>query len=400
MNVNSYWEKNKFILPIATGLLIWTIVFSIFLFTDVRGQGHSILDDFLFDLILSSLIVGVPTCIFEIVFVFIFKVVKMKPKSSYDIGNINDYISLQERFRSGDYEYETINSNEDIFRSYERGKKIVFTLRYSRKRLFIWMGMIFIIAGLVVSSVLVNVFSALNFPLNIVNFLFLFIFSLSTGVGAMFIISGFFRSRGYPRSFFILAPEGVVYRGVLGGVRSYSWKELDFKVYSVTTTFHGPLFLKMELLPTKELHILLPNGSHLKFDPYDYNLDEFFSFKKFGEKLREKSLTTKKNIKIPASIGLRMEQTTFTLVILAFQYYSYAAKGGDFKKDQIYNYLVRNSRKSYTVKAIFDRINEIDLSEKMIHDLDMNTIEHILEDLFVNRKIRRKDKEGMKFYFF
>lgn len=400
MKVNSYWEKTKFNLPFAIGLIIWTIIFSILFFNGRQGEGGSYSEWLTFILVFTLLVVGIPTCVFEIVFVYIVKVVKMKPKSSYDIGNINDYINLQELFRSGNYEYETIRSKEDIFRAYEVGKKIVFTALTSGERLFIWIGIIFTIAGLILSSVLVIVISSLNFPLDVLVYTFLLMFFLMTGLGAIFFIPGFFRSRRLPRSFFILAPEGIVYRRTWSGVMSYSWKELDLEVYSVRTIHSWGGFFKMEFPATTELHIILPNGSRLKFIPYDYNLDEFLSFNKFLEKLREKTLTDRKNINISASVGLNMERATFALVFMAFKHYFDAAKGVDIKKDQIFYYLKTNAGKEFTAQALLNRINEIGLSEKMINDLDLNTIEQILDDLSVNRKITRKDKEGMKFYFF
>ena len=337
MRVNSYWEKNKFNLPFVVGLTIWTIVFSIIFFNDLNDmavEGVSFVDKTIINLIFTTLIVGVPTCIFELVFVYAIKVVKMKPKSSYDLGNINDYITLQELFRSGNYEYETIRSKEDIFRAYDNGKKIVFTAISDEGVLLKWFCIIFTIAGLILASVLAIIFGSLNLPFDILVSTFLMAFLLPTGFGAFIYIPSFIRSKMLPRSFFILAPEGVVYRRILGGVMSYSWKELGLEFYSVRTTFYGPLFSKMEFPPTTELHIILPNNARLKFKPYDYNLDEFLSFNKFVQKLREKYPTDRKKINIPASVGLKMEQATFALVFMAFKHYFDTAKGVDIKKDQ------------------------------------------------------------------
>ena len=72
----------------------------------------------------------------------------------------------------------------------------------------------------------------------------------------------------------------------------------------------------------------------------------------------------------------------------------------DAKKEQIYNYLKINSGKAFTVQSIFNRINEIGLSEKVKNSINMNTIEKILDELSVNGKITRQDKEGKIFYFF
>ncbi len=326
MKVNSNWEKNKLIHPIAIGLLIWAITFPILLFNDMQEGGYYS-EMIIFNLVLSLLVVGIPTCVIEIVLVYIVKVVKMKPKSTYDIGNINDYITLQELFRSGNYEYETIKSKEDIFRAYEVGKKIVFTAIDSGERILIWFGIILSIAGFILTCVIVISISFSNLPLDFLAFTFIMAFSLSTGIGAVFFIPGFLMSRRLHRSFFILAPEGVVYRRIWGGVLSYSWKELNLKVYSVKNTLSLGGFLKTELPATTEIHIILPNGSRLKFKPDEYNLDEFLSLVKFVKKLKEKPKTERiKRYRI-ASLVLKAENLVLVLVVMTFKHYFDASKG-------------------------------------------------------------------------
>jgi len=297
-DVNSWWERTKFNLPFAFGLLIWAIVWMI-LFYSIDFSTESLFSSLIF----SSIIVGVPTVIFEIVFVYVVKVVKMKPKSSYNIGNINDYISLQERFRSGNYEYKTIKSMKDIMEANERGEKFVFTARSFSEIINYLFGSIFTITMIVGAIILFAVSYSLNFPLEAIGYQILLLF-LAFVFASIFILPAIFRSRRLPRSFFILAPEGIVYRSILSGVMSYSWKELDFKAYSVKTTLYGPLFTKIELPGGPQLHIILPNGSRFRFKPHDYNLEEFGS----DEKLNG-------NIISP-----------IVLVIMAFKYYFDAAK--------------------------------------------------------------------------
>ena len=60
----------------------------------------------------------------------------------------------------------------------------------------------------------------------------------------------------------------------------------------------------MELPGGPQLHIILPNGSRLRFEPYDYNLDEFGSYEKLNGKVT----------------------SPIVLVIMAFKYYFDAAK--------------------------------------------------------------------------
>ena len=183
-----------------------------------------------------------------------------------------------------------------------------------------------------------------------------------------------------------------MFRKFWGDVRSYSWKELDLHVFTRTVTMRSMYGLvKTELPPTIEVHIIhiIPHGSRLKFCPGDYNLSEFFNSE--------------------------------MLVVMAFQFYSDAAKvhfetqstqeagwktnliktqEKDAKKEQIYNYLKINSGKAFTVQSIFNRINEIGLSEKVKNSINMNSIEKILDELSLNGIITRQDKEGETFYYF
>lgn len=278
----------------------------------------------------------------------------MKEDSKLQENNIDDYITLQEQFRSGNYEYETLRSKEDIFRAYEVGKKIVFTACRSR-------------------------------------------------------------------SFFILAPEGVVYRRFRGSVRFYSWKELHIIPYSVTSTISMAGLLKTELGSFTEIHIILPNDSQLKFRPDDYDLSEFVSLKKMREKLREKS----KINKIPRyKITTFLEETkqlTVALVVIAFKYYSNPSKE-QFEtrpslstirkrnileaqkkaanKEPIFQYLKKNSGKAFTAQSLYNRIDDIGLEEEGKNNLDMDALEEILINLYKTGKISYQYKERKAFYFF
>ena len=280
MSKISKWEENKIKLPFIIGLIAWIIVFLVLAFSTLFGGETSFAQVMMNNLLLSVLIVGVPTVIIQVIVVYIFKVVKMKPKSSYEIGNIDDYIKLQERYRSGDYEYETIRSKIDLFVAYKNGKKIVFTALTSGERLFIWIGIIFTVAGLILGIILGLI---IDVNLEILRLIaFIIPFAIFGGIGALFFIPGILYYIRSPRTFFILAPEGIVYRKNWGDVMSYSWKELDLKTYSVKTIFYGPLFSKMELPRGPQLHIILPNGSRFRFEPHDYNLDEFGSDEKLS----------------------------------------------------------------------------------------------------------------------
>ena len=120
----SKWEENKIKLPSVIGIIAWLKLFLVLTFSTLFGGETSFALVMTDNLLFSALIVGIPTAIIQIIVAYIFKVVKMKPKSSYEIGNIDDYIQLQEDYKSGDYEYGTIRSKEHLFVAFKNGKKI------------------------------------------------------------------------------------------------------------------------------------------------------------------------------------------------------------------------------------------------------------------------------------
>lgn len=417
MSKISKWEENKLKVPLTIGLFVGVIVFLVLTFSTLFGGETSFELVMMNNLLLSVLIVGLPTAIIQIVLVYIVKVVKMKPKSSYDIGNIDDYIELVERFKSGDYEYETIRSKEHLFVAHKMGKKIVFTEH--RFRVFIWIGLGFIIFGLILSVIM---FFVMDTELEIFRLTaFIIPLAICTTIGAFALIPGIIKYVRSPRTFFILAPEGIVYRTKWTDVRAYSWKELDLNVYTKTTTMRsmGGL-VKTELPPSIEVHITLPNGSRFKFIPWEYNLSEFIDLKKFRRDLKEGSEEEMMNRFRRMELYAGNERRIIPLVVMAFKLYFDAAKAHfetqstqeagwktnlirtqekDAKKEEIYNYIKINSGKAFTVQSLFNRINEIGLSEKVKNKLDLKILEQILEDLVLNGEITREDKDGKVFYY-
>jgi hypothetical protein len=122
-----------------------------------------------------------------------------------------------------------------------------------------------------------------------------------------------------------------------------------------------------------------------------------------GKKLNEKTITDRKNGYRLTSYLSKVEQSILALVVMAFKHYFDAAKGENetgSEIDQIFLFLKRNSGKAFTVHSLFSRINDLGLNEKAKNNIDLNTLEQILDDLSVNGKIIRQDKEGKTFYFF
>lgn len=417
MKVDSKLQQNKLILPFVFGVLIWAIIILILIPIYMGGEGDPeyIMTIIIFLLIVIEGSIGV----IEIILVYRARVVKMKPKSSYDMGDISDYITLQEQYRSGNYEYETLRSKEDIFRAYEVGKKIVFAAQSSGEKGLFWIGIFLSIFGLILTSILILAFNFEDVSLNIM--ILVTGNSVCSGIGAVFFVPNFLRYIRLSRSFFIIAPEGVIYRRIWGGIRAYSWKELNLEVYSVTSTISMSGLLKTELGSTTEVHIILPNGSRLKFKPAEYDLSEFVSLKKNRENLRERSKIDKIPRYTIATYLQETEQIALALVVLAFKYYSDPSKDKfetrpslstirkksmleahkkDANKEPIFHYLKKNAGKAFTVQSMYNRIDDIGLKEEAKNNLDMDALEEILADLSMNGKITRQVKDGNIFFLF
>lgn len=300
-------EEAKYIIPFLVGLIIAVSIWYGWQISQIEGEVE---DDFNIDmrmLFIILLLVEVSIAVIEIYFTYRYKVVKMKPKSSYKIENINDYLQVHEQYQKGNYKYETIKSEFDIVKAYESGKKIVFTARKSGEKGLIWIGIGFFIIGLIASIIF------LTFEIDLIGFsISLSIFGT---IGAIFFLPNFIRLKRLPRSFFVLGREGIVYRRIWGDIRSYSWKELDLKFYSVK--FSIGKFLKTEFPPTLEIHVILPNSAILKFEAESYHLDEILSFDKLKAELKNSELSRSEKY-LEAKLKKNL---TIYLVGKTFEYY-------------------------------------------------------------------------------
>ncbi len=305
----------KYIVPFIVGFLVAIFIWAGWLFPQIEGEGEVEVDvNFVMTgFFIIILLVEIPIAGIVIYFTYRNKVVKMKPESAYKIENINDYLQAHERYQGGNYEYETIKSEEDIIKAHENGKKIVFTARKSGEKILIWMGIAFFIIGLIISI------ASLTFEIDIEFKIIAFSISLSIpgAIGAIFFLPNFIRLKRLPRSFFVLGREGIVYRRIWGDIRSYSWKELDLKIYSVKTIIKTLALLKTELFQTIEIHMILPNGAILKFEPEEYHLDEILSFDKLKAELKNSVLSRSHKY----MITLKNRNLTLYMVSKTFKHY-------------------------------------------------------------------------------
>lgn len=119
------------------------------------------------------------------------------------------------------------------------------------------------------------------------------------------------------KSFFILDQQGIIYRNTWGFVKSYSYKELDLKIYSVKTTMKE-FFISTEMPPSIEIHIILPNKAILIFDPDSYVLKEFVSLKRLIEDVK---------LRYGKNYGLILKRRIFVLFLVGKTFDHYFKQG-------------------------------------------------------------------------
>ncbi|MFX1427061.1 MAG: hypothetical protein ACFFBE_11460 [Promethearchaeota archaeon] len=309
-------EEAKYIIPFLVGLGIAVSIFSAWFFSLTEGEVPEDFSLVMMLLFISILVVEVPIAVIVISLTYRYKVVKMKPTSSYKIENIYDYLLAHEQYQKGNYEYETIKSEKDIINAYENGKKIVFTEQSSGEKGPMWLGIVFWIVGIVVTTIMGLMIANIN-----MEFLWIFLsisISWFSGIGAIFFLPNYISLKRLPRSFFVLGKEGIVYRRKWGDIRSYSWKELDLKIYTITRipmVYWG----KMEIPPTPEIHVILPNHAKLRFKADSFRLDEFLSFDKVKAELM--NLDTRYSLLSRSEIHLETRKFILYLVGKTFEYY-------------------------------------------------------------------------------
>jgi hypothetical protein len=180
--------------------------------------------------------------------------------------NLDEYILRYQQYKKGNYEYDTINSPYDVKRIVESGKRIVFI---GNNRSAIWLfgiGLLYLIIGLIVE--IIFFLNSLSLPIEFRLYAILYnIFLLIIIVGIPFI---FFLMLGlwYMRKrFIVLGSEGLVYKLRSGGVKGYSWKDVNVDFYNYS-------FIKQPLLEgtvkTVKIHIFMPDGYILKVEPDNY----------------------------------------------------------------------------------------------------------------------------------
>ncbi|MFX1477855.1 MAG: hypothetical protein ACFFCI_06960 [Promethearchaeota archaeon] len=311
--VSSRQETAKAALPYVGGFMLAIFIWLGWFFTYTESVEGIDTNTVMFGMLIIIIIVEVPIIVLKSYLAYKNKIIKMRPKSSYSLGKIEDFLKEVEHYRNGNYEYETIKNEEDIIESHERGKMIIFTAKPLAEKILIWIGIFISVFVIVIIGVI-----ALILSLELETLLFILSISHSVAliIGSIFIIPNLVKLKRLKRSFFILDPKGIVYSQKWGGIRAYSWKELEIKMYHVKTTMKS-FGMTMALSESSQLNIILPNEAVLKFKLEEYTHNEFLSIENFMQALegKENIPTSYKHFLISKADKGIMALITFSFMI-------------------------------------------------------------------------------------
>lgn len=167
---------------------------------------------------------------------------------------LNDYVIELKNYQEGMYEYRTLTSEVDITKAIEKGKKIVFLKKKLGAKIFLILGGIFLVLGLILALILsVNILIFSTF------------FGIFGGIGIVFIVLGLFKMR---TSFLVLGPEGLVYKLQGESIKGFKWEEIS-------------LDLGASSWDDISINILMPNEDFIKFNYRDYCSEEYSESQSF-----------------------------------------------------------------------------------------------------------------------
>jgi hypothetical protein len=255
---------------------------------------------------------------------------KMKPDNPNDMGDIMEYIRAVEDFNNGNYDYETVQSIEDLKTAHKAGKMFVFTGNPLGGKILMLFGVITIMIGLIVSLIAT---SAL-YDLILKSIALIATNSISGGLGVILIVLGYIQFKRIHKFFIIVSPKVMVKSSIWSGLRTFHWKDVHvtpiilktsnkrFKIHRGTE--------KAEFTPIKEVLVRIPKGKILKILPHKYILKEFFDLDKVEEVPKSSQIIRlsedeKYKLKI-----LRRQRKNYSVVlfVLTLKYYFEMGKFG------------------------------------------------------------------------
>lgn len=237
-----------------------------------------------------------------------------------EMGDLAYYIQLLEDFREGNYEYETVQNEEDLKVVYKKGKVFIFTANPFAEKFFMGFGAFIIILMLILGLIFrIFLYDFFEFIL-IINYII-------GGIGAIIIVVSYVKLKRIHKNFIIIAPKGMIKGSIWGNVKTYLWKDVDVKGYSIETTTTTLLVIK-ERMTRLEVRLIPINSPKIKFKPDRYELKEFYDSKKFEGKIKTQSTLSKDEKGNLYKMGLKKWITAQILFITTIQYYFEMSKFG------------------------------------------------------------------------
>ena len=245
----------------------------------------------------------------------------MKSDNVNEMGDLANYIQLLEDFREGNYEYETVQNEEDLKVAHKKGKVFVFTASSFAEKFFMVIGafiiILMLILGLIFRVFIPNYYATIDYILGGFG-----------GLGAIIIAVSYVRLKRIHKNFIIITPKGMIKGSIWGNVKTYLWKDVDVKGYSIETTTTTFLVIKERLMTRLEVRLIPINSPKIKFKPDRYELKEFYDSKKFEGKIKTQSTLSKDEKGNLYKMGLKKWITAQILFMTTIQYYFEMSKFG------------------------------------------------------------------------
>lgn len=245
----------------------------------------------------------------------------MRSDDVNEIGDIANYLQLLEDFKEGNYEYETVQNEEDLKIAHKKGKVFVFTADPFAEKFFMVIGA-FIIILMLILGLIFRVFIPKYYV--IIDY----ILGGFGVIGAIIIIVSYIKLKRIHKKFIIIAPKGMIKGSIWGKARTYLWKDVDVKGYTIETTVITLGIIKEKLTPRLQVRLTPNNKRAIKFNPIRYDLKEFYDSKKFKGKIKAQSTLSEDEKGNLYKMGLEKYFTAWILFMTTIQYYFEMSKFG------------------------------------------------------------------------
>ena len=245
----------------------------------------------------------------------------MRSDNVNEMGDLADYIQLLEEFREGNYEYETVQNEEDLKVARKKGKVFIFTADPFIEKLFMGFGAFIIILMLILGLI---------FRIFIPKYYVIIDYILGGfgGIGATIIVVSYIKLKRIHKKFIIITPKGMIKGYIWRNVKTYLWKDVDVKGYTIETTVITLGIFKQKLMPKLEVRVIPNNKPTVKLNPIRYDLKEFYDAKKFEGKIKTQSTLSNDEKNNLYKMGFEKLITAWILFMATIQYYFEMSKFG------------------------------------------------------------------------